>query len=234
MKIKSDFVWAILLLITAALFFYLGSSTQALEHEEVLAKNIKEKTGRIQVLEYKIEQLSEELTSRGIFSYPQANIIFEKGNSEAKVIIMLNGRDAIPNLEIERNLVTDYSGGGDNKLQKLMEKGKRTNIGTLSAHNPVAFDVEKFDDVLAMDLVFNSERNQWQQYIRTKKTSEGDLKTFWVITNKESEVIDKHIDEGYPTNADGEVFLGPNSKVKYSEIRMNSIFRPYAISQDLD
>lgn len=228
MKIKSDLVWAILLIVTAVLFFYLGSSTESFENEEVIGSRIEEKTDKIKILEYKIQQLSEELTSRGIYSYPQANLIFEKGDPEAKVLIMLNGRDFIPDLEIERKVITDYSGDAEKIFQDTANKGNIFHVGTLNAHNPVAFDVKKFNKKLAMDLVFKSERNLWHQYIRTRKTPDGDLKTFWVITNKDSEVIDKHIDEEFPTDEDGNVHFGAANELKYSEIRMNSIFRPYA------
>lgn len=226
MKIKSDLTWAVLLIGTAAISFYLGTRTGTLETEGTLKREVEESTEKITVLENKIDQLSEELRSRGIYSYPQANVVSEKNDDTATVVINLNGKDAIPDLEIERRLITDYSGNADGNFEELENKGKTTHIGTLSAHNPVAFDIEKFQEELAMDLIFKSERNSWHQYIRARKNEQGEIKTFWIITNGGSEVIDKHIDEGFPTDDEGNIILGKNKKMKYSDIKMNSVFQP--------
>lgn len=228
MKLTSEFIWAALLIVTAALFFYLGIKTGSLETEEALNDSIEKKAKEISALERKIHQLSEELTSRGIFSYPQASVISEKTDSAVTVLIHLNGREAIPNLEIERKIMIDDSIPKDGKAKDLSSGGTKTSIGDLHAHNPVAFKVDDFQNQLGIDLFFRSERKQWHQYIRARRTLEGEIKTFWIITNQESEVIDKHMDEGFPVNSTGSISFDANKNIKYSEVRMNSIFRPYA------
>ena len=226
MKIKSDVIWALLLIVIATISFYLGIQTGNFETEKALDITIQQKEEQISGLEQKIHQLSEELTSRGIFSYPQATVMPGKNNSAASVLINLNGKDAIKNLEIERRLIKDYTDTGISPSD-FPRRGTKTSIGTLNAHNPVAFEIGSFKSEMAVDLIYRSQGKKWHQYIRARKTPSGELKTFWVITNDESEVIDKHIDEGFPVNEEGEFTLGANRDLKYSDIRMNSIFHPY-------
>lgn len=223
MKIKSEIIWSVMLLLTAGVFFYLGNKTGTLETEEDFSSTMDLKTEKITALERKIQQMSEELTSRGIYSYPQANLVSDKNDASATVLINLNGRDAIKDLEIVRKIKRDYSNHPEGKLQERGFKTTSSNIGDLNAHNPVTFEIQNFQNELAIDLKFKSQRNQWQQYILARKTN-GKIKTFWVITNGDSQVIDKHIDEGFPTDKDGKVTLWDDREVKYSDLRMNSVF----------
>ena len=225
MKIKSEIIWATFLIGTAALSFYLGSTTGSLETRESMRSMIESQTDTINILENKVEQLSEELTSRGIYSYPQANIVTEDNGSTSVVVVTLNGREAIHNLEIESRPTT-RNGNGANDNSDEFPPGITANIGTLTAHNPVAFEIEDIGKGIDVDLNFNSRRHQWHQYIRARKTSDGEIKTFWVITNEDMEVIDKHVDTGFPADEDGNLILGKNKKVKFSEIRMSSVFHP--------
>lgn len=223
MKIKSEIIWSAMLILTAGVFFYLGNKTGTLETEENYRNSIIEKTEKIRALESKIHQMSEELTSRGIYSYPQAAIVSNKKDAAATVLIKLNGRDAIKDLEIQRKIKSENTGAAANHPKS---KTTTSYIGDLTVHNPVAFELDKFEKELAIDLFFKSQRNQWHQYILAKKNENGVIKTFWVITNGDYEVIDKHIDEGFPTDKDGRVIFGETKKVNYSEIRMNSVFNP--------
>ena len=225
MKIKSEIIWATFLIGTAALSFYLGSTTGSLETEESMRRMIESQTDTINILENKADQLSEELTSRGIYSYPQANIVTEDDGSTSVVVITLNGREAINNLEIESRASTKNGNGANDNSDEFPPR-TTANIGTLTAHNPVAFEIGNFGKGIGIDLIFNSGRHQWHQYIRARKTSDGEIKTFWVITNENMEVIDKHVDTGFPTDKDGNLALGTNKKVKFSEIRMSSVFHP--------
>lgn len=227
MTIKSEVIWAILLIGTAAVSYYLGMNSGILETEENLKISLEQKTETITTLENKIQQLSEELTSRGIYSYPQANVVSEDQNSNASILIHLNGREPVMNLEIERKQVIDYT-NQPNKNFEHLGQSKKTSVGNLNAHNPVAFELDSFKEEIAIDLKFKSDANKWRQYIRTKKTPEGEIKTFWVITNGNSTVIDKHIDEGFPVDNNGKLVFAPDHMVKYSEIKMNSVFHPYS------
>ena len=74
-------------------------------------------------------------------------------------------------------------------------------------------------------LNFESGKNQWNQYIRMQKTPSGKVTTFWYITNGNEVVIDKHIDENFPLEVDGNIRLWKDKKVKYPEIEMNATFR---------
>lgn len=223
MKIKSEIIWSAMLILTAGVFFYLGNKTGTLETEEDYRNSIIEKSEKITALESKIQQISDELTSRGIFSYPQAAIASDKNDATATVLISLNGREAIKDLEIQRRIKSDNSGAS---VQDPGSKTTTAYIGNLTVHNPVTFELTEFEKELAINLYFKSQRKQWHQYILAKKTENGVIKTFWVITNGDSEVIDKHIDEGFPTDKDGKVSFGQKKKVNYSEIRMNSVFKP--------
>lgn len=234
MRIKSDFIWAALLIGTAAISIYLGARTGALETKENLSNEIEEKDKKIRVLEDKIQQLSDELTSRGIFSYPQANLVSETGDSGSKVLITLNGREQIRDLEIERRIIKDYSGDPQKVPEELQTKGTTVHIGNLNSHNPVAFEIGDFEKELAIDLTFSSKKNQWHQYIVARKTPNGEVKTFWILTNRNSEVIDKHVDEGFPVEEKGFLPFGGNNETDYSDIRMNSLFNPYTYLQQAE
>ena len=226
MKLKSDIIWAAVLISTAVLFFYLGTNSGTLSSEKYTEGKNKEQAEKIAVLENKIQQLSEELKSRGIYSHPQANVFMEKGSSATKVLIILNGKDAIPNLQIDRKLLIDSSDDDTGNFEELAGKAKTTHIDVLTAHNPVAFEIDGFKNKIALDLSFKSEDNQWHQYLIGRKTGKGEIKTFWVLTNQDSEVIDKHVDPGFPKDIEGNLLLGKKKKVKYAHIQMNSIFQP--------
>lgn len=225
MKKKTDLIWASLLILTAVLFFYLGNRTGSIGTKEDLTNKIEKKDETITALEGKLQQLSDELTSRGIYSYPQAHLVSYDNDSTATVLINLNGRDAIRNLVIERSLIYDYSGNTQHHIKDNQPASTRASIGTLTAHNPVAFNIKEIKNEVAVELIYRSDRNQWHQYLWANRTPGGELKTFWVITNSDSQVIDKHIDEGFPTRQDGYVLPG---KINYSDIRMNSPFNPYS------
>ncbi len=225
MKIKSDVIWAVLLIATAAIAIYLGAKEGSLKTEEAFQAKIETRDKRIRILEDKVQQLSEELTSRGIFSYPQATLVSAKKDTVANVVITLNGREEIRNLEITRKLKLsgqDHSGIPEKKVRTV-------SIGTLNAHNPVNFEVENFQKELLIHLVFKSGKNLWNQYIVARKNSRGEIRSFWVITNSEYEVIDKHIDEDFPTEKEYISLPDDNLEVKYSDIKMNSIFKPFSI-----
>ncbi|NJW53596.1 hypothetical protein [Salinimicrobium oceani] len=223
MKLRSEIIWAALVIVTAVVSFFIGIETGKLEIEETFNTSLEKKSDKIAALEFKVQQLSEELTSRGIFSYPQASIVSGKNKETATVLINLNGREAIDNLEIERRIRPDYT---SNKTEMPQPKSTRATVGLLNAHHPVMFEVEKFENEIAIDLIFRSKEKKWHQYLRAHKNDQGEIKTFWVITNSESEVIDKHIDEGFPVDKEEHLSFGPEKELKYSEIRMNSIFRP--------
>lgn len=221
MKLNKDFIWATVLMGTAIFAFYIGSKTERIEIEDDMQSMVKEKSDTIRTLKNKIDQLSEELISRGIFSYPQAHIVKEDDSSSI-VLITLNGKETIPNLEIEKMIT--YGNGANNKKKELT-----TNIGNLTPHNPVAFEIREFTKSLTIILEFKSGRKQWHQYITAKKSLEGEIKTFWVITNEDSIVIDKHVDQGFPTDNEEYLILGPNKKVKFREIEINSLFHPWPL-----
>lgn len=225
MKIKSDVIWAGLLIGTAAISIYLGSKGGSFQTEEALIEEIETKNKKIKILENKILQLSEELTSRGIFSYPQANLVTTKEDTITNVVITLNGRDEIDNLEITRKLKNNSPFQPENQKVKVI----KVSIGTLNAHNPVNFEIENFQKEILIELKFSSGKDQWNQYIIARKTPAGKIRSFWVITNSESEVIDKHIDEGFPAVNNNIVLPGEDREVKYSEIKMNSHFKPFVL-----
>lgn len=220
MKLKSDLVWAIVLIGLAAASFFLGMKKSSLETEAAL----EDKLEKINLLESKNQQLSEELRSRGVFSYPQANTISKLQDSAATVLITLNGKDPIEDLRLQRKVTYSYS-----KSQATAEKdskGKTFDLGTLKPHNPSAFDISLTEEEVAIHLEYSSKRKKWHQYLRLKKTKDGKIKSFWVITNQNSVVIDKHIDPGFPTDPEGKVVLWKDQSLKYSELEMNSIFPP--------
>ncbi|MCX2837274.1 hypothetical protein OQ279_03845 [Salinimicrobium sp. MT39] len=219
MKINSDLIWALALLAVAAASFFLGMNKEKLKNEELLEERLAE----IEILEKKNQQLSEELTSRGIYSYPQATVVSKLKAAVATVLISLNGQDPIPNLKLRRNVIFNYS--GKENLQ-LDQKGKFSDLGTLKPHNPSAFDIPLEEKEIALHLEFDSKKNQWHQYIWIKTGTNGDIATFWVITNENSAVIDKHIDPEFPTDEEEKVLLWKGERIHYSDLKMNSIFPP--------
>lgn len=219
MKINSDFVWALVLLVVSVASFFLGIKKENLKVEELLEERLEE----IQVLEKKNQQLSEELASRGIYSYPQATIVSKMKDSVATVLISLNGKDPIYNLKLRRNVIFNYSAMETLKPEK---DGKLTDLGTLKPHNPSAFDIPIKEKEVALYLEFDSKKNQWHQYIWVKKGTDGKIVSFWIITNENSVVIDKHIDPGFPKDLKEKVVLWKDQKIDYSDLKMNSIFPP--------
>ncbi|WP_029033165.1 hypothetical protein [Salinimicrobium terrae] len=219
MKVNSDFVWAVILLIVAAASFFLGIKKENLKSEELLDEKLEE----IRVLENKNQQLSEELISRGIYSYPQASIIPKMEDSVAMVLISLNGKDPIKNLRLRRNVFFNYSAMGS--FQPSQE-GRLTDLGDLKPHNPSAFDIPLQGDEVALNLEYESKNDTWQQYIWIKKSGEGQIKLFWIITNESSVVIDKHVDPGFHLDSEEKVVPWDDQKINYSNIEMNSIFPP--------
>lgn len=222
MKLRSDIVWAAVLIGTAVISFYLGTRIGSLETKNRIANELNEQAERMKVLENKNQQLSEELKSRGIFSYPQANLVAGKTDAGPKVLILLNGKDAIENLEIKRKVGSFSS--KETTGPSTIEKS--THIGTLTAHNPIAFEIENFEKYIFLEFSFRAGGKEWHQYLVGRKTSKGEIKTFWVITDKNSEVIDKHVDPGFPTDNNGNLLLRGEEKIQYSDIPMNSTFIP--------
>ena len=218
MKLNSDFVWALVLIGLAAASFFLGIKKSSLETEDQLHEKLEE----IRLLENKNQQLSEELRSRGIFSYPQANVVSKSQDSVATVLVTLNGKDPIEDLRLKRRIIYNYS--ESEATAEESSNGKISHLGTLKAHNPSAFDIPLTKDEVAIHLEYQSKNKQWYQFIRVKKTKEGKIKSFWVITNQNGVIIDKHIDSDFPTDMEGKVILWKETGVDYSGLEMTSIF----------
>ena len=211
-------VLSILFLGLLALSFYLGTLRGNLETEDRFRTQLEELSEEIKILRQKNQQLSEELTSRGIFSYPQANVVSKMRDSAATVVITLNGKDEIEDLVVERSIIS-----GPGEADWTRHEGS-TYFGTLKAHNPAAFNIPVKKDEVGIRLSFKTEEKEWQQYIKLRKTADGKIKSFWVITNGDSQVIDKHIDKGFPVDDEGKVRLWNGLRVNYSDIRMNTTF----------
>lgn len=212
------FLLSILLLVLLGIAFYLGTLQGTFRAEDEFRTRLEEKAEKIKILRQKNQQLSEELISRGIYSYPQANVVSKTKDSAATVVITLNGKEEIEELEIERNIIANPGEKDGSKFESS------TYFGTLKAHNPAAFNFPMKQNEAGIRLSFKSNDKQWKQYIKVRKTAAGEIKSFWIITNGDSQVIDKHIDEGFPVGEDGKVLLWDDIEVDYSEIRMNSTF----------
>lgn len=219
MKIKSDLVWAIILLALAAISFFLGMKKGSMGAEDQLEDKLEE----IKILESQNQQLSDELSSRGVYSYPQANIMSKPLDSFAMALITLNGKDPIEDLKLRRNMVYNYSAVDASEAQP---KGKLSDLGTLKSHNPSAFEIPLTENEVGIHFEYESNRKKWHQYIRIKRSDDGKIRSFWVLTNDNSVIIDKHIDPGFPTDEAGQVTIWKDQKVDYSDLEMNSIFRP--------
>ena len=217
MKINSDFVWAVILVALASASFFLGIRKGSLATENELEEKLKE----IVVLENKNQQLSEELESRGVFSYPQATVVSKQQDSAAMVLITLNGKDPIQNLRLSRNIIYNYS---EFNSSEVASQGRLTNLGTLRPHNPAAFDIPLQEQEVALYLQFESDSKLWHQYIRIKKSKAGRIKSVWVITNQNSVIIDKHIDEDFPTDPEGKIVFWEDQIIVYSRLELNSLF----------
>lgn len=216
MKIKSDFIWAVILIGLTSLSFSLGMKKASMTAEDRLEGKMQE----IRLLEKKNEQLSDELKSRGIFSYPQANVVSKPREATVMVIITLNGKDPITNLRLRRNLLENYS---EQEHLQFSGEGTFTDLGTLKPHNPSAFPITISGNELAIKLSFEANHQKWHQYIWLKKQADGKLSSFWIITNKNSVIIDKHIDAGFPTDKNG-IRLSEEQRILYSDLELNSIF----------
>lgn len=214
---------AAIFVILAVLSTYIAGKRESHQSEEELRTKLQEKDTEIRILNQKNLELTEELASRG--SYPQANVVSKLEHSVATVVVTLNGGYALDNLLLYKNVLPGYSMLSNSEMEDLSQSQNFTDLGSLKAHHPAAFNVPMSRDEVAVHLQFNTRSKQWIQHIRIKKDAEGQIKAFWVLTNGDSEVIDKHIDKGFPVDEDGRISLWQNSKVSYSDIEVNSIFR---------
>ena len=107
MKMNSDFMWSLYLIGTAILFFYFGSLIGKARANEDLSQEIQANEEMIRVLKGENLQLSEQLTSRGIYSYPRAGIIDQDDN--LTLLIMLHGQKPLKDLEVRRTIIPNYS-----------------------------------------------------------------------------------------------------------------------------
>lgn len=224
MKIKSEIIWAILLIGTAAISFYMGSRKGESESKKALRTNIEQKAEKITILENKNQQLSEKLISRGIYNYPQASAVSNEENSLLMVLITLNGNDALQNLELRRKIIPNYSNVSTEELAKYKGTDIVSDLGTLKAHQPAALNVPLTSEEIAINLIYRTQDQRWQQHMRFKQAPNGKVRSFWVITNGDSQVIDKHIDEGFPLDSEGNIVFSKDRRIQYSDIRMNSEF----------
>lgn len=224
MRLNSDFMWSIYLILVASLFFYFGNIIGVSETKNQISKDLIEKKEEIKILQKQNQQLSEELTSRGIYSYPQASIVSSKNDTLVNILITLNGKSPLTDLKVVRSHIYNYTGVEKEEARKIDPAIKTTNLGTLKTHNPAGFQINLKDDA-AIHLEYRSGNKKWTQYLRVKNSPEHGISSFWIITNKNDEVIDKHVDEGFPVEDDGSILVWKNKKVRYSDIEMNSPLR---------
>lgn len=217
MKINSDLIWTVILLGLTTLTFFLGMEKGSITAEDQLKNKLEE----IKILEIKNEQLSEELKSRGVFSYPQANVVSGSKETTAMVLVTLNGKDPITNLKLRKNLIENYS---EQEFRMFSGEGNFIDLGTLKPHNPSAFPISLSNKELSVQLLYESDRKNWHQYMWLRKNTDGKLSSFWIITNENSVIIDKHIDPGFPTDTNGRIQISKERRLEYSELELNSIF----------
>ncbi len=141
-------------------------------------------------------------------------------------LITLNGQDPIKNLKLRRRVIEDYSQVERDVFTGAGQEGKFTDLGTLKPHNPSAFNIPLNTNEVALQLNYESRQNKWHQYIWIKKSKDGKIRSFWVITNENSLVIDKHLDPDFPVNADGQIKLWQGKSIDYSALEMSSTFPP--------
>ena len=217
------FILAALFTVLAVLSTYIAGKRESRQSEEELQLELQEKNREIRMLNERNLELADELAARG--SYPQANVVSKLENRVATVVVTLNGGYAVENLILHKNVTSEYSEKTGDEIEDLSKSRNFTDLGTLKTHQPAAFDIPMTEDEVAVQLQFSTKKKQWNQHIRIKKTPQGQIKSFWILTNGDSEVIDKHIDEGFPVDEDGKLRLWKNSEVRYSDIEVNSIFR---------
>lgn len=224
MKLNSDFMWSVYLIGTAILFFYFGNLLGSSQTKQDLARQIDKKEEEIRILDRENQQLSEQLTSRGIYSYPQASIISGKQDGNLTLLIMLNGQEELKDLVVKRNVIPNYSDITTAEAEETMPSGRSAYLGSLRPHTPAGFEMSLKNEEAAIEFSFESGKNKWKQIIRAKKTASGNILSFWIITNGNNQVIDKHIDKGFPVEENGSIQLWKDQEVKYSEIGLNSVF----------
>jgi len=225
MKLNSDFMWSVYLIGTAILFFYFGSLIGSSQTEQNLSRQMEESEEKINILNRENRQLSQQLTSRGIYSYPQAGIITGEQDDHLTLLIMLNGQEALKDLVVKRNIIPNYSQLTASEAEKVTPTTRSAYLGSLKPHTPAGFQMSLKQKEAAIEFHFESGKSKWKQIIRSKKSPAGNILSFWVITNGNDLVIDKHIDEGFPVEEDGSILLWEDKKVRYAEIAMNSPFR---------
>lgn len=224
MKINSDFMWSIYLILIAAIFFYFGNVLAVSETEEKFSRVLDENTEKLKLLEKQNLELSDKLTSKGILSYPQANILSTENDTITTILITLNGSTPLEDLKVNRSYIYNYSKVEHKDLPQMEVHKKTTFLGTLKTHTPAGFEIKMKEEEVAIDLVYQTGENTWNQHMRIKRDSNNELMAFWILTNKNNEVIDKHVDKGFPAEDDGSILLYKNKSVFYSDIKMNSSF----------
>lgn len=225
MKFNSDLMWSLYLITAAILFFFFGNYIGSSQTEKELIRRLQTNEERIQILNRENEQLSKQLTSRGIYSYPQAGIISAEKEDQITLLLMLNGQKALKDLVVKRSMLASYSLLKSSEARDALPSQKITYLGSLKPHTPASFEMPLKQREAAIEFIFKSGKNQWKQILRVRKNEKGKILSFWVITNGDDLVIDKHVDKGFPTEEDGSILLWEDRKVRYSEIEMNSVFR---------
>ncbi|MEG9326470.1 hypothetical protein V6B16_00845 [Salinimicrobium catena] len=225
MKFNSDLLWSFYLIAAAVLFFSFGNFIGSSQTEKELSRQLKRSEEKIQILNRENQQLSEQLTSRGIYSYPQAGIISSEEEDQVTLLLMLNGQKALKDLVVKRSMLPGYSLLKGSEAKETMLSQKITYLGSLKPHTPAAFEMPLKQKEAAIEFIFKSGKKQWKQILRVRQNDKGEIFSFWVITNGNDLVIDKHVDKGFPIEKDGGILLWEDRKVRYSEIEMNSVFR---------
>lgn len=225
MKFNSDLLWSFYLIAAAVLFFSFGNFIGSSQTEKELFRQLKRSEEKIQILNRENQQLSEQLTSRGIYSYPQAGIISAEEEDQVTLLLMLNGQKALKDLVVKRSMLPGYSLLKGSEAKETMLSQKTTYLGSLKPHTPAAFEMPLKQKEAAIEFIFKSGKKQWKQILRVRQNDKGEIFSFWVITNGNDLVIDKHVDKGFPMEKDGSILLWEDRKVRYSEIEMNSVFR---------
>lgn len=222
MKLNSDIMWSFYLTGTAILFFCFGNFLGSSQTEKDLAQKMEEKDQKIKLLNQENQQLSEELTSRGILSYPQAGIISGNQEENLSLLIMLNGQKPITNLIVKRKVIPSYSQMSQEEVKNAIPEKNSGNLGVLKPHTPASINIPMKEEEVAVIFNFKSGKKEWSQHLRAKRDPSGKIAAFWVITNGNKVVIDKHIDKNFPLEPDGSILFWKDKKVNYSEIEMNS------------
>ena len=157
----------------------------------------------------------KKLTGNG--TYPYA-IIGGSTPETSQLIFGTRGEYALP--EGITAVIYQYPNYNTLDVDNLGVSGiisEEINFGKFRKHDGRSRFIDILSDNTALRIYFQSDNNNWIEEMRIVNTPTG-RKTIWYIKDENRNVLEKHIDEGFPVTENGEIVLWSNEIKSFDKI----------------